>query len=185
VNLDSIKAICRAVKIPCELGGGIRTVEDALVAFDAGVSRVILGTVACENPELAKTFVAKFGEEKVVVGIDAKNGKVAIKGWIETSGIEASELAVKLSSNGVKRFIFTDIATDGALTGPNLKSVSALCDLLSSAKVIASGGVSSAADISALCRLGKANLEGAIVGKALYDGRATFKQLDEATRVKP
>ena len=184
VSLDVIRAICRSVKIPCELGGGIRTIDDAKLAFDAGIERVILGTVVCENPSLAKEFIGKFGAGKVVVGIDAKNGKVAIKGWIETSGIEASELAVKLASNGVNRFIFTDIATDGALTGPNLKSVSSLCDLIPNSKVIASGGVSSSADISSLCRLGKSNLEGAIVGKALYDGRATFKDLDEATRVK-
>ncbi len=182
VNLAAIKAICRAVKIPCELGGGIRTLGDAMIAFESGIERVILGTVACENPALAKEFVEKFGADKVVVGIDAKNGKVAIKGWIETSGIEASDLAVKLSSMGIKRFIFTDIATDGAMTGPNLKSVAALCDLIPGAKVIASGGVSSPADISALCALKKANLEGAIVGKALYDGKSSFKELDKATR---
>jgi phosphoribosylformimino-5-aminoimidazole carboxamide ribotide isomerase len=180
VNLDAIRSICAAVKIPCELGGGIRTEADAEEVFSAGVSRVILGTVACENPKLAADFVKKFGAEKVVVGIDAKNGYVAIKGWIEESKTLATELAVKMASLGVKRFIFTDIATDGALTGPNVKSMSQFCDLLPGAQVIASGGVSAAKDMTSLRELAKANLEGAIVGKALYDGRASFKELEKA-----
>ena len=182
VNLDVIASICKAVKIPCELGGGIRTAEDAETVFKAGISRVILGTVACENPQLAADFIRRFGHEKVVVGIDAKDGYVAIKGWIESSKTLATDLAVKMASLGVKRFIFTDIATDGALTGPNVKSMSHFCDLLPGCQVIASGGISAAKDISSLCKLDKSNLEGVIVGKALYDGRATFKELDEATR---
>jgi phosphoribosylformimino-5-aminoimidazole carboxamide ribotide isomerase len=180
VNLEAVKAICQAVKIPCELGGGVRTADDATELFKLGISRVILGTVACENPQLAADFVKRFGHDKVVVGIDARNGYVAIKGWLESSPTLATELAVKMASLGVKRFIFTDIATDGALTGPNVKSMAQFCELLPGCNVIASGGVSSAKDISSLVKLAKNNLEGAIVGKALYDGRATFKELDEA-----
>ena len=182
VNLEAIGAICKAVTIPCELGGGIRTVEDAKAVLDLGISRVILGTVACDNPKLAETFISQFGTEKIVVGIDAKDGKVATRGWVETSSTDAFALARKLYLFGVSRIIYTDIATDGALCGPNLKSVANLCDLIPECNVIASGGVSSAKDIADLNALGKANLEGAIVGKALYDGRVTFADLDTATK---
>lgn len=182
VNLEAIEAICKNVTVPCELGGGIRTVEDARKVLDLGISRVILGTVACDDPKLAETFIEQFGTEKIVVGIDAKDGKVATRGWIETSTTDAFELAEKLYRSGVSRIIYTDIATDGALCGPNLKSVANLCDLIPRCNVIASGGVSSAKDIANLNALGKANLEGAIVGKALYDGRVTFADLDTATQ---
>ena len=182
VNLEAIEAICKNVTVPCELGGGIRTVEDAKKVLDLGISRVILGTVACDDPKLAESFISQFGTEKIVVGIDAKDGKVATRGWIETSSTDAFELARKLYLIGVSRIIYTDIATDGALCGPNLKSVANLCDLIPECHVIASGGVSSAKDIANLNALGKANLEGAIVGKALYDGRVTFADLDIATK---
>lgn len=177
VNLDAIEKICRTVKIPCELGGGIRTEDDARKVFDLGISRVILGTAACEKPALAEAFIRRFGREKVVVGIDAKNGQVAVRGWTQTSSIDAFELAKELCLLGVGRVIFTDIATDGALSGPNLDSVRTLCGLIPDCSVIASGGVSRPADIAALAALGKTNLEGAIVGKALYDGRVTFAEL--------
>lgn len=182
VNLEAIEAICKNVTVPCELGGGIRTVEDAGKVLDLGISRVILGTVACDDPKLAETFISQFGTEKIVVGIDAKDGKVATRGWIETSTTDAFELARKLYLFGVSRIIYTDIATDGALCGPNLKSVANLCNLIPECNVIASGGVSSAKDIADLNALGKSNLEGAIVGKALYDGRVTFADLDTATK---
>lgn len=182
VNLEALEAICKAVTIPCELGGGIRTVEDARKVLDLGISRVILGTVVCDEPKLAETFISQFGSEKIVVGIDAKDGKVATRGWVETSSTDAFELARKLYLFGVSRFIYTDIATDGALCGPSLKSTAELCDLLPDCNVIASGGVSCAKDITDLNALGKANLEGVIVGKALYDGRVTFADLDAVTK---
>ena len=180
VNVEPIRRICESVNIPCEIGGGIRTEQDAELLFNAGVSRVILGTVACENPEIAKRFIGKFGPEKVVVGIDAKDGKVAVRGWIETSKVDALELAVKMTDLGVKRIIFTDIATDGAFTGPSLKPTAALCRLVPDCKIIASGGVSAAEDAAKLSALKLPNLEGVIVGKALYDGRTTYRELVEA-----
>ncbi len=180
VNLDAIRRICSAVRIPCEIGGGVRTIEDAKQLFDAGVYRIILGTVACENIPLAKEFVSAFSAERVVVGVDARAGNVAIKGWLENSGVDAYELILKLQDAGVSRFIYTDIATDGALSGPNLDAVAAVCSRIPHSQVIASGGVSSARDITALRGLLKKNLEGAIVGKALYDGRTTFAELNEA-----
>lgn len=180
VNLDVVRAICSAVTIPCELGGGIRTVEDAKAAFEAGVHRVILGTTACENPLLVRDFISTFGADKVVMGIDAKGGRVAVKGWVETSTFDVFELIAKLEEMGVTRFIYTDISTDGALSGPNLDSVAAVCSRVPRCGVIASGGISSAKDIKNLRELGKENLEGVIVGKALYAGKTTFSELDEA-----
>ena len=180
VNLDVVREICAAVSIPCELGGGIRTVEDAKAAFDAGVHRVILGTTACENPHLVRDFISTFGADRVVMGIDAKGGRVAVKGWLETSMIDVFELIAKLEEMGVTRFIYTDISTDGALSGPNLDSVAAVCSRVPRCGVIASGGISGTKDIKNLRELGKENLEGVIVGKALYAGRTTFQELDEA-----
>lgn len=180
VNLDVVRSICSAVTIPCELGGGIRTVEDAKAAFEAGVHRVILGTTACENPHLVRDFISTFGADKVVMGIDAKGGMVAVKGWVETSTLDVFELIAKLEEMGVTRFIYTDISTDGALSGPNLDSVAAVCSRIPRCGVIASGGISGVEDIKNLRELGKENLEGVIVGKALYAGKVTFQELDEA-----
>lgn len=180
VNLDAVREICSAVHIPCELGGGIRTLEDARKAFDAGVYRIILGTVACENPKLAKEFVSEFTAERVVVGIDARGGCVAVNGWLENSGVDAYELVLTLQEMGVTRFIYTDIATDGALSGPNCDAIAALCSRVPRCGVITSGGISSARDITALRELRKNNLEGAIVGKALYDGKTTYRELEGA-----
>ena len=180
VNLDVVREICAAVSIPCELGGGIRTVEDAKAAFEAGVYRVILGTTACENPHLVSDFISTFGADRVVMGIDAKGGRVAVKGWLETCKFDVFELIAKLEEMGVTRFIYTDISTDGALSGPNLDSVAAVCSRVPRCGVIASGGISGAEDIKNLRALGKENLEGVIVGKALYAGRTTFRELDEA-----
>lgn len=180
VNLDAVREICSAVHIPCELGGGIRTLEDARKAFDAGVYRIILGTVACENPKLAKEFVSEFTAERVVVGIDARGGCVAVNGWLENSGVDAYELVLTLQDMGVTRFIYTDIATDGALSGPNCDAIAALCSRVPRCGVISSGGISSARDITALRELRKDNLEGAIVGKALYDGKTSYRELEGA-----
>lgn len=180
VNLDALSAICKRVSIPCELGGGIRTEDDARKVFDLGISRVILGTAACENPALAESLINQFGRDRVVVGIDAKNGMVALRGWVETSSVDAFDLAADFCKRGVARIIFTDIATDGALCGPNLNSVLRLCSTLPDCGIIASGGVSSATDVAALASLNMPNLEGVIVGKALYDGHVTFDELAKA-----
>ncbi len=180
VNLDAVREICSAVHIPCELGGGIRTLEDARKAFDAGIYRIILGTVACENPKLAKEFVSEFTAERVVVGIDARGGCVAVNGWLENSGVDAYELVLTLQDMGVTRFIYTDIATDGALSGPNCDAIAALCSRVPRCGVISSGGISSARDITALRELRKDNLEGVIVGKALYDGKTSYRELEGA-----
>jgi phosphoribosylformimino-5-aminoimidazole carboxamide ribotide isomerase len=179
-NLDAIKAITNAVSIPCELGGGIRTIEIAQQVLDAGVARIILGTVACKQPELVDEMLAKFGAEKVVVGIDAKDGMASVAGWLDDTGIDALELAANFAEKGVIRFIYTDIATDGMLTGPNLSAQAELCDKVPGCKVIASGGIACPEDIANLAKLGKANLEGVIIGKALYDKKATLEEFISA-----
>ncbi|OQA82909.1 MAG: 1-(5-phosphoribosyl)-5-((5-phosphoribosylamino)methylideneamino) imidazole-4-carboxamide isomerase [Lentisphaerae bacterium ADurb.Bin242] len=180
VNIDSIRAICEKVTIPCEIGGGIRTEKDAEQMFSLGISRVILGTAACENPELVRSFLSRFGAERIVVGIDARDGMAALRGWLETSRVKAAELARDMAALGVKRIIFTDIATDGAFTGPSLGPTSELCRIVPECSIIASGGVSGADDAAKLAALKLPNLEGVIVGKALYDGRTTYQELAAA-----
>ena len=178
VNTEVIRSICQTVHIPCEIGGGIRTIDDAKKLFDAGVYRIILGTAACENPALAKEFITAFSTERVVVGVDARAGNVAVNGWVENSGVDVFDLIRQLQDSGVSRFIYTDIATDGALSGPNCDAVAAVCARIPYSNVIASGGISSARDIRSLKERNKKNLEGVIVGKALYDGKVTFAELE-------
>ena len=180
VNIEPIRKICETVSIPCELGGGIRTEKDAELVFSLGISRVILGTAACEDPELLRRFIRNFGAEKVVAGIDARDGMVALRGWLETSSVKALDLARSMAELGVRRIIFTDIATDGAFTGPSIGPTSELCRAVPQCRIIASGGVSAAEDAGRLAALKLDNLEGVIVGKALYDGRTTYRALTAA-----
>ena len=177
VNVESIRKICETVSSPCELGGGIRSEKDAETVFALGISRVILGTAACENMDLVRSFLRNFGPEKVVVGIDARDGLVALRGWLETSAVKALDLAVRMVDLGVRRIIFTDIATDGAFTGPSIGPTLKLCQTVPQCRIIASGGVSSDADAGKLAALKQDNLEGVIAGKALYDGRVTYQAL--------
>ena len=172
VHHEVIKAMAAAISIPLELGGGLRTDADIRQMLDAGVSRVILGTRACADPEALAALVKAFGD-KIAVGIDARNGKVQVKGWVETTDTLAVELAVKVAAAGVSTIIYTDTATDGMLTGPNLDGVRTLCRAVK-AKIIASGGISNCGDIAALAALALPNLDGVIVGKALYEGAVTI-----------
>ena len=122
-NRETIKEILKNISIPAQIGGGIRTIERIQELLDIGISRVILGTAAIKNPELIKEAVKKFGADKIVIGIDAKNGKVAIKGWVEITEKDAVELAIEMKSMGVERIIYTDIAKDGMLSGINIKEL--------------------------------------------------------------
>lgn len=169
-NLPAIEKICSAVNVPCELGGGMRNFQNVSAAFSCGVSRVILGTKACESPEYIAEMCAEFGGERIAVGIDAKGGKVAVKGWTETTGTTAADLALIAQVAGVRTIIYTDIATDGMLEGPNFSELENLLRILD-CNLIASGGVSSADDLRKLAKMPR--LHGAIIGKALYDGRIT------------
>ncbi len=165
-NEEAIRAIVAAVTIPVELGGGIRSEADARRAFDAGVSRVVVGTRAVESPDFLREMIHRFGGARVAVGIDAKDGFVAIDGWRKTSARRAIEMAREVAKLGVGAIIYTDIATDGMMAGPNFPALDELLSEVDCA-IIASGGVSSEADLSKLAKREK--LHGTIIGRALYD----------------
>jgi len=175
-HLPVLRTICDALSIPVETGGGLRTDADIDAVLAAGASRAILGTRALENPDTLPALVSRFGA-KIAVGIDARNGLVQTKGWTHTSAVPATDLAARCSGAGVATLIYTDTATDGMLTGPNLPALAAICDAAPRCAVVASGGVSSPADILAIRRLARPNLAGAIVGKALYERRAALPDL--------
>jgi phosphoribosylformimino-5-aminoimidazole carboxamide ribotide isomerase len=166
-NLDAVRAICAAVKFPVELGGGIRDLAAAERAIDAGVSRIIIGTQAAVAPAFVAQLVAEFGSARVAVGIDAKNGQVSVKGWTEESSLTPLDLAKRAEDAGAGTIIYTDIATDGMMAGPNFAETEKMLGAIG-CQLIASGGVSSAADVRRLSQM--PGLYGCIIGKALYDG---------------
>ena len=173
-NIDSVRAIASAITIPCELGGGMRSEAAIRRALDAGVARVIIGTRAAESLEFVRDMAKEFGGERIAVGIDAKNGVVSVKGWTEMSTMKALDLARKAEDAGAGTIIYTDIATDGMMQGPNFTEMQIMLGALH-CQLIASGGVSSAADVA---RLGKMDsLYGCIIGKALYDGAIDLRQV--------
>ena len=178
-NMDSVKKITEAISIPCELGGGMRSEEAIQKALDAGVARIIIGTRACESMEFVEQAVKKFGGDRIAVGIDAKNGIVSVKGWTESSNIRATDLAKRAEQAGVGTIIYTDIATDGMLTGPNFSEMETMLNLLG-CQLIASGGVSKADDVFRLAQM--EGLYGVIIGKALYDHTLTLQELAAITR---
>lgn len=169
-NLEYVQKICEAVNIPCELGGGMRNADNVSAAFAAGVSRVILGTRASESIDYVREMCQEFGGERIAVGIDAKNGLVAVKGWTETTAQKATDLALSAQAVGAGTVIYTDIATDGMLVGPNYAELQLMLDTLD-CNLIASGGVSAVEDLHKLAEM--KGLYGAIIGKALYDGKIT------------
>ncbi len=171
-NAETIRQIIQTVKIPTELGGGIRSLRDIEEVLNLGVYRAIIGTKAVEDPELLREAVRQFGPEHIAVGIDAKNGRVATQGWEHTSEITAMELAMQMKDMGVKTIIYTDISRDGMLTGPNVESTKRISDL-GGLDVIASGGVSCIGDLR---RISQAGIHGAIMGKALYEGRIDLRE---------
>jgi phosphoribosylformimino-5-aminoimidazole carboxamide ribotide isomerase len=169
VNSAAVEAILAAIKIPAQLGGGIRDMATIEAWLKKGITRVILGTVVVRDPAFVREACRAF-PGRVAVGIDAKGGKVAVEGWAETSELTAPELAKRLEDSGVAAIIYTDIERDGALRGLNLAATSALARA-TKIPVIASGGLASIEDVKALLRPEHAMLAGAIVGRALYDGR--------------
>jgi len=175
-NLQHVAAICAAVDIPCELGGGIRDAEAVDAALAAGVARVIIGTRAAESLEFVRTQLETHGPGKIVVGLDARDGFVAIKGWKESTALRAIEFARELQNIGLRTLIFTDIATDGMLQGPNFTALQEMAAAVEM-DIIASGGVSSKQDLLELESMGC--LAGAIIGKALYDGKISLPLRDQ------
>ncbi len=167
-NRAAIEAIVKAIDIPAQLGGGIRDLATIEAYLTLGLSRVIIGTAAQRTPQLVTEACRRF-PGKIVVGIDAKNGLVAVQGWAEVTGITAVELAKKFEGDGVAAIIYTDIARDGMLQGPNLEATRALAEAIS-IPVIASGGVSSLKDIENLLAIEQYGVTGVITGKAIYSG---------------
>ena len=171
-NDEALKKIVENVTIPVEIGGGIRTMQDIEHRLSLGVTRVILGTKAVESPEFVKEAIEKFGADKIVVGIDSKDGMVAIKGWETISNVDAVTLALSMKDLGVKTIIYTDISKDGMLCGPNFVQTARLVEA-TGMDIVASGGVSCMND---LLELEKINVEGAILGKAIYEKRVDLKE---------
>jgi len=165
-NLDAIHRIVAAVNVPVQVGGGVRSVKMAATLLDAGVGRVVFGTLAVEQPEVVRDAVQELGAARVIVGVDARDGKVAVRGWKEQSSVDALDLLTRMESLGARAFIYTDIARDGTLTEPNYQAVGQVV-ARTGAEVIASGGVSRVEHIARLAELGVA---GCIIGRALYTG---------------
>ncbi len=174
VNKQAVIDILQQINIPVQLGGGIRTLEQIENWLDTGISRVILGTIALRNPELVKTACRQF-PGKIAVGIDAKVGMVAVEGWAETSDVTALTLAQKFADSGVCALIYTDIARDGAMQGPNIDETAQLAAKID-IPVILSGGISALVDLQNIKNRGDSGIEGIIIGSALYKG--TIKPQD-------
>jgi phosphoribosylformimino-5-aminoimidazole carboxamide ribotide isomerase len=169
MNAQAVEAMLEAVTMPVQLGGGIRDLATVEAWLDKGVARVIIGTAAVRDPDLVKSAAAKF-PGRVAVGLDARDGKVAVQGWAETSQVTVLEIAQRFEDAGVAAIVFTDIARDGLLKGLNLEATLAFADRIS-IPVIASGGLASIEDIKAMLTPRAKKLAGAIAGRALYDGR--------------
>lgn len=181
VHANDVLRVAKELPIKVQIGGGIRTEEDVRFYLENGVDRVIIGSLAIRERELVASFIEKFGAERIVIGLDAKDGMVATHGWLETSNQTAVEVGQYFASKGAKYFIFTDIATDGTLQGPNIEANELLANE-TGAEVIVSGGMSSLADITAVKEAAaNTSITGVIIGKALYTGQFTLAEaLQEA-----
>ena len=174
VNFPVIEAIARAISIPVQVGGGLRDRTEVSRLLDSGVQQAILGTVAVEQPELVTELCREFPGQ-IIVGIDARNGQVATRGWLETSEITAASLAQSMAQQGAAAIIYTDIHRDGTLSGPNMEALRELAESVT-IPVIASGGVSSLTDLLSLLSLESIGVTGAIVGRAIYTGDVSLKE---------
>jgi len=174
VNLGAIEAIAHAVSVPIEIGGGLRDRTSVQQLFNLGVEWAILGTIAVEEPQLVQQLCEEFPGQ-IIIGIDARNGRVATRGWLETSEVLATQLAVQMQKLGAAAIIYTDIHRDGTLIGPNLEALRELASVIS-IPIIASGGVSSLTDLLSLLALEPQGVTGVIVGRALYTGDILLKE---------
>jgi len=170
VNEPAIRAIVDQVSVPVQLGGGIRSREAVQAMLDLGISRCIIGTRAVQEPEFVRQLLEEFGPERIVVGVDAKDGLVAVEGWEKVSSVQAVELCLQMKEFGVRHIVYTDISRDGMLTGPNIPCTKRLTEE-TGLDIITSGGVSSLEDLAALYENG---IQGAIMGKALYEKRISL-----------
>ena len=184
VHTDLFRELAAALRIPFEVGGGLRTDDDVRAVLEAGAARAILGSRAVSDPDCVARLAAAFGRDRVVAGIDARDGFVQVAGWTETTRVRAVDLARDLAARGAGTFVYTDTATDGMMQGPNLAAMAAMADAVApaGARLVASGGVHAPSDIAALAALDRPNLEGAIVGKALYEKAAPLAGFLAAAR---
>jgi phosphoribosylformimino-5-aminoimidazole carboxamide ribotide isomerase len=180
VNATAVAAILDAAKVPVQLGGGIRDEASIERWLESGIARVILGTIALRQPELVKTACRRW-PGKIVVGIDARNGFVAVEGWAKTSSVKALDLALMFEQAGVAAIVYTDISRDGAMNGPNIEATVDIAFQLTT-PIIVSGGVSSLDDLKAVKEHEKAGIAGVICGRALYDGRIELSQAVKVLR---
>lgn len=174
VNADLIAQIKVHAKMRVEVGGGIRTLAQIQSYLAAGIDRVIIGSMAVKSPTFVKEALATFGPEKIVIGIDAKNGLVATEGWLEVSQVSYLTLAEKMVAMGVQTIIYTDVAKDGTLTGPNFEHYQRLVETVPNCNIIASGGVHAVSDLVELQKIGVA---GTIIGKAFYEGKISLEEM--------
>jgi phosphoribosylformimino-5-aminoimidazole carboxamide ribotide isomerase len=179
-NLEVLRGICQRTEAIVQFGGGLRTLEGMQEALEAGAAKVVVGTVAVESPEVLGAALSRFGEEKIIVALDAVEGRVAVRGWTVISGRSVADLTRELMAKGVREILYTDVKRDGMLSGPDLETLRELGSI--GVRVLASGGVSSAVDIQAIARLNRPQIAGVIVGKALYEGRVTLPGLISAAR---
>ena len=170
-NTAMIASIAQTVAIPVQTGGGIRSAVDVIRVLNHGIHRVIIGTAAVKDPALISTMVAKYGADRIAVGIDAKNGEVRVDGWTIGTGLSALDLARDMEALGVRRIIYTDIGRDGTMDGPNLYAYRTLGMQLNHARLTASGGVSGPEDLTALAELESFGVDSVIIGRALYEGK--------------
>lgn len=182
-NVSAIERIVQGVSIPVQVGGGIRTREDVVRYLETGVERVILGTLVCQDPAYVERLAATY-PQKILLGLDAKEGYVAIRGWQDVTRVRVVDLIKQYPRIPASGIIYTDIQRDGMLVGPNLKAIEQVCTV-SPFPVIASGGITTKEDLAALSRLAPLGLAGAIIGKALYSGRLSYREALEAVRSKP
>lgn len=181
VNIDRIESIAASVDCPIEVGGGIRDLQTAGRILDAGASRVVVGTAAMRDREFLDSLIRERGAEQVVVGIDARAGQVSLAGWTESSGVDVADAAAELTRRGVVRFLFTPIEVDGTMEGPNIPELIRVAGA-TDATVIASGGVGNLRHLENLAQRAPSNVEGVIVGKALFEGRFSVAEAVAALR---
>ncbi len=174
-NLEAIEGISAAVDCPIEVGGGLRDYASVEAVLEAGAARVVVGTAALRDPEFLADILAGRGAEEVVVSVDARGGQVSLAGWTESSGVDVADAVADLTRRGVVRFLFTPIEVDGTMEGPNLPELERVA-AATDASVVASGGVGTLEHLRQIARVPADNVEGVIVGRALYEGRFTVSE---------
>ena len=175
-NISSIRSILKNVSIPVQIGGGLRTEEDIDRMLALGVSAVIVGTMAVKHPDVLEKLLKKYTDEQIILGIDARNRKVSIEGWKESTEIQDVKFALRWKNSGIKRVVFTDISRDGMLSGPNLAALREMAEN-TGLKIVASGGISSMDDLEQLKTLEPNGVDQAISGKAIYEGKIDLKRV--------